>query len=148
MRFLNSKERRAFFGRLEETYGYHGPTDYVVYEGGRDKYYIISRDLEKLPFEELRIAQGGLHVASDAHGELRLTMDGAQLFGPSCDKPFAKLDTAGRDEWIAGQDVDSEGEDGWVIVGWEKDILGCGRRKDGRIINYVPKERRISEPHP
>lgn len=148
MRFLKSKERKEFFQRLNAEYGYEGPTDFVVYEGGKDKFFIISRDLERIPFEDLYIRQGGLHVASDSHGDLRLTMDGAQLLGPHCTKQRAQLSVEERDAWMKGQDVPYGGElSGFVVVAWQEDILGCGRIVGDRVTNFVPKERRIADPH-
>lgn len=145
MRFLNSKERKQFFGELKELYGYEGPTDYVVYEGGRDKYYIISRDVENIPFEEMRLKHAGLYVANQMISGLRLTMDGAQLLGKHCSKVLP-VDEAGMKLWMSGLAVPCE-EDGFFIVSYEGDVIGCGYAKEGELRNYVPKERRISEFH-
>jgi NOL1/NOP2/fmu family ribosome biogenesis protein len=32
---------------------------------------------------------------------------------------------------------------GWVIVKWRSYFIGSAKAKDGRLINYVPKERRL-----
>ena len=147
VRFLNSRERKHFFATLQEDYGYKGTQDYVLMTPGNGKYYLLSRDVEKIDYEQLRIKQGGLYVACDAKEGIRLSMDGAIHFGPDCEHQPVMLDMNGRDEWMRGNDVAAGEHQGWVIVSHEKDILGCGRVRDGRVINYVPKERRIASPH-
>ena len=149
MKFLNSKERKEFFRELEEEYGYGGSKDYVIAEGGKGKYYIISRDVDKILFEEMGMKQGGLYVAARMKDGLRLTMDGAMMLGPSCKKERVKLTSNEKDAWMNGENVVYRGEEhGYVIVAWKEDILGCGKIMERIVLNYVPKERRIAEPHP
>lgn len=46
---------------------------------------------------------------------------------------------------MKGSDLDKESsEKGFVIISNGKDFFGSGRVKDGKILNYVPKVRRLS----
>ncbi len=146
MRFLNSKERKKFFELLKKNYGYEGPKDHAVYEGGREKYYIISKDIEKIGFENIRIRQGGLYIAQKQKGGLRLSMDGAQILGAYCSKKLS-LDDKQKNDWMRGEEVNKQSEEGFWIITHNKDILGCGYVKQGWIKNFVPKERRVRDLH-
>ena len=43
-----------------------------------------------------------------------------------------------------GNDIDKEfNVHGFIILKYKKDFIGCGRYKEGKIFNYVPKERRL-----
>lgn len=149
MDFLNSKERKLFYKRLVEQYGYSGPREVALFRGGADKIYAVSKDLDLVPFMDLRPVQGGLYVASTQADDLRLTLDGALLFGPHCEGCFVELTREEKDVWMAGEDLPYSGSlRGFVLVCYEQRILGCGSvASQGYIKNYVPKGRRISDPH-
>ena len=47
-------------------------------------------------------------------------------------------------EWLSGIDIDKESdEDVFVIIKHNDDFLGTGKAKEGKILNFVPKIRRI-----
>lgn len=147
MNFLNSKARKEFFKALSEKYGYDGPTDFTIFEGGKDKYYLISRAIEDY-LDALRIEMGGLYVAQNVADGIRLSMDGAMHFGPYCTAPRITLTAEQRDHWLKGEEVELGGEDtDWQIVICGADILGCSKVKDGWLLSYIPKNRWILEPH-
>lgn len=147
MDFLNSKQKKLWFKQLEDEYGYSGPTDMVVWTPGNDKFYVVTRSIDEIPFQDMRIKHAGLYVANNQSGELRLTMDGAMLFGPHCVKQHAITDSQ-KDQWMKGENIAYDGEEeGFLIITFDDKILGCGRVRDTEILNYVPKSRRIHEPH-
>lgn len=148
MRFLNSREKKVFFNQLAEQYGYSGSTDFVVFEKGKHKYYVATADTASIDLIGLRPAHLGLYAVNEMHDELRLTMDGAQLFGPACTHPPVMLSEEQAEVWMRGEDVPVEDEDGpFCIVQCGEDILGCGKIKKGYLLNYVPKGRWILDPH-
>ncbi len=144
--FLNSKQRKIFFQALTKQYGYTGSTDYVLYKGGQDKYYVISRGVENIPFTEMRVRMAGLYVASWKGDDLRLSMDGAMFFGADCANCFVEADEEQKNAWMKGEDIPGEGH-GHCIVTYKTYILGCGSRSNGWVKNFVAKGRRITEPH-
>ncbi|MBI5391878.1 hypothetical protein HZB00_02650, partial [Candidatus Woesearchaeota archaeon] len=47
-------------------------------------------------------------------------------------------------DWIRGFDLEKTVEgDGFMLLTYNGDVLGVGNAKDGRILNTIPKERRI-----
>lgn len=149
MDFLNSKERKKFYQQLNKHYGYEGPRELALFEGGAGKIYAISKDLDKIPFTQMRVGQGGLYVANTKGDDLRLTMDGAMLFGEHCNDCFVDVDEEQKNAWMAGHDIAYHGpRNGFVLIRHHNRILGCGSvAHDKTIKNYVPKGRRISDPH-
>ncbi len=149
MDFLNSKQRKLFYKQLRAQYGYNGPKEHALFEGGADKIYALTKAAGEIPIHELRPVQGGLYVASTQGEDLRLTMDGAMLFGPYCEDCFIDVDEAGKNAWMAGKDLEYSGElHGYVLVRYGKRILGCGSvASNGYVKNYVSKGRRITQPH-
>lgn len=148
MRFLNSRERKVFLKQLSEQYGYEKDTDYLICELGKNKYYFVSPDVASLDIDAIRPQHLGLYVANTMKAEIRLTLDGAHLLAPACSHERITLTAEQTEEWMRGEDVQmSQQETPFRIVEYEKTILGCGKIKDGYLLNYVPKGRRIQEFH-
>ena len=46
--------------------------------------------------------------------------------------------------WLKGTDMNIESElNGYVLIRNNGDFLGCGKLKNGKLLNYVPKARRL-----
>ena len=46
--------------------------------------------------------------------------------------------------YLAGESLEIDGSlYDWVIVRWRDYFLGSAKAKEGKLINYVPKERRL-----
>ncbi len=148
MRFLNSRERKHFFAALKEQYGYEGSTEYLVFENGQNKFYLLNQSAAVIDWDGVRPKHAGLYVANQMHEELRLTMDGAQLLSNDCSHEKIVLTGEQQEQWMRGEDVATEQEDTpFSIVMCGEDVLGCGKIKDGYLLNYVPKGRWILDPH-
>jgi NOL1/NOP2/fmu family ribosome biogenesis protein len=148
MDFLNSKQRKVFFKQLTKQYGYDGSTDYALYYGGGNKVFVVSSDIDKVPFLDLRPKMAGLYVAEMLRDQIRLTMDGSMLFGPHCHNCFIEFSTVQKDAWMRGEDIPTDIQEAkYILAKWEDKILGCGHAANESIKPYVSKGRRISDPH-
>lgn len=149
MRFLNSKQRKHFYEQLREQYGYEGPKELALFEGGNNKIYAITKSLDEVPFTQMRPVQGGLYIASTESIDIRLTLDGAILLAKHCNDCFVDVDEDEKNTWMSGRNLPYQGEqNGYVLLRYQKRIIGCGSvSSDGYIKNYVPKGRRITDPH-
>ena len=48
-------------------------------------------------------------------------------------------------KWMSGEDFEVENKlHGFIIIKNKDDFLGCGRVVNGKLLNYVPKERRVN----
>jgi NOL1/NOP2/fmu family ribosome biogenesis protein len=68
-----------------------------------------------------------------------------QLFGRAATKNAVDLSTTQAEKFIAGdrQSLMAELEDGYVVVSYRGDVLGCGLYTRGELVSQLPKERRI-----
>ena len=110
-----------------------------------NRLFVANKELFDVDFKKLRVNSLGLYFGELNKSELRLTIEGSQLIGPMATKGVVKLDDSELKEWLKGSDLDKEtDEKGFVIITNGKDFFGTGKVKDGKILNYVPKTRRLS----
>ena len=93
--------------------------------------------------EKLRINSLGLYFGQIRNG-LRLSIEASQIVGPAAKKNFVSLTEKQAREWFKGEDIEVKGDfSGFVIVKCNNDFLGTGRFKEGKVLNFVPKSRRL-----
>ncbi len=86
----------------------------------------------------------GVYFARIESDGIRLTIEGSFLVGPKATKNVVELDDERARRYLAGESVEIDGSlYGWVIVRWRDYFLGSAKAKEGKLINYVPKERRL-----
>jgi NOL1/NOP2/fmu family ribosome biogenesis protein len=144
---LNTKKIQEFENILQEQFGASFGREYIwfLHEKEQD-IYLLSKDAKHLDFERLRINNLGLYVAhKDNNDEIRLPIEGAQLLGPHATKNVISIPSAEKRLWLRGHDLETkEDMQGYVILESGGDFIGCGRIKEGKILNFVPKGRRIA----
>lgn len=114
----------------------------------KNKLYLVSKDINKIDVSTLRVTAVGLYFGEWKNGELRLSIEGAQLVGPLAKKNVVNLSDSEAGDWLKGIDLDKQTEEqGFVIIKHDNDFLGSGKAKDGKILNFVPKARRLLVQH-
>jgi NOL1/NOP2/fmu family ribosome biogenesis protein len=113
----------------------------------KNKIFIASKEIFNLDFSKLRINSLGLEFATiEKNNQIRLSIEGSQIIGPKAKKNIIELDEKEIKTWLKGEDVEKEAEaSGFVIVKHNNDFYGTGKYKEKRILNFIPKERRIKE---
>lgn len=153
-RILNGRERKELIERLSERYGYTGSFDFLVFRNTDGKHYMANRAMEEYLDQGLYLERVGVYMGQDQHGEFRFTIEGSQLIGPHATKGIVHLTSAQRDQWMLGNDVimDHPGQENlqqiFYLVRCGDDWLGCGKAKNGALLNYVPKERYVGATFP
>src|SRR3989344_6111163 len=119
LKFLNKKESERILDLIKEQFGIKKlELDYGILMNREGKIFLISRDVNKIDLSKLRINELGLYVA--------------------------RLDKEIVFPWLNGNDITCDKEfNGFVIIKNKDDFLGTGKFKEGKILNYIPKERRI-----
>ncbi|NJE04561.1 hypothetical protein E3E36_00025 [Thermococcus sp. M36] len=89
--------------------------------------------------------RNGVYFGRVESDGIRLSIEGSFLVGPKATKNVVELDDGRAKRYLAGESVEIDDKDlhGWVIVKWRSYYLGSAKAKEGRLINYVPKERRL-----
>ncbi len=147
--FMASRELKVFFKMIEQQYG-KIPTlfDKAAFIRGKEKIHIVTRDIEKIDLKNLRINSIGLYIAEVKNEQLRLSIEGSQLIGPSATKNVCEIDDEQIKKWFKGEDIKvNEEYEGFVILKHNNDYVGSGKYKEGHILNFVPKARRLLEVH-
>lgn len=151
--FLNAKDRKKLLASLQDEFGIEELPEGVYIQNGKDKVFLVNRDLERIDFASLFIDAAGLYLGTWQIDGFRLSMEGAQLLAPLAKKNVVDLDDEGRSRWLKGEDVPWPEDDrnAFVIVRHGSDVLGCGKirsSRDGKVgdavlLNFVPKARRL-----
>ncbi|MBI4150030.1 hypothetical protein HY488_01355, partial [Candidatus Woesearchaeota archaeon] len=139
------KQKKSINHILEQQWGFTKKLDYVYLLSRKNNLYFMNRDLEQLDMTNLRISSIGLYIGELLHEkELRLSIEGSQIIGSHATKNVIEVDKEQMRLWLKGHDLDVQQEsNAFVIIKHDADFLGCGKLKDKKILNFVPKTRRI-----
>ncbi len=149
--FVPSHEAKTIRGMMEDQWGCDLKDIFTVntlVRSSKDKLYLITKDAEKLNLHKIRLSSVGLYIAEHKKDQIRLSIEGAQLIGPRASKNIMDVDKDTIARWLKGFDIDADKEySGFVIVRHGTDFCGSGKHKDGIILNFVPKPRRLAVVH-
>jgi NOL1/NOP2/fmu family ribosome biogenesis protein len=139
---LNSKGIKKLNKQLKEQFGSEfNFKDYLVFRTPKDKIYIINREFGDYDFSKIRINNLGLYFLSIVKDGLRFSIDGSQLF--KAKKNILELDERNFDRWMLGFDLNLELDNGYFLIKYKDEFLGCGKSTGVKVLNYVPKARRV-----
>ena len=144
LKILNTREKKPYLAKIKEQWGCDFSTDLVWMVSKKDKLFLIKPSIASIDLTQLRIDSMGLYFGTINKGELRLSIEGSQMIGPIAKKNIVDLSKEEMHHWLHGEDLEKETESiGYVILKHEKDYLGCGRIVGKKILNFIPKSRRI-----
>lgn len=146
---LTSRELKRIFKLIEEQYGNVPPSfKQYAFISGKEKIYLVNRDIDAVDLSALRINNLGLYIAEVKNDQIRLSIEGAQLIGPVATKNICDITPEQLRAWLRGEDLFVDKEfSGFVILQCGTDFVGSGKYMDGKILNFVPKARRLLEIH-
>jgi len=141
LRILNSKEKKKIIEQVKNHFGIENlELDYIFLMSDERKVYLVSEDAARVELDMLRVNSLGLYFGA-FEDNFRLSIEGSQLIGSKTKKNVVELNDDTK--WLEGNDIEVSGENGLKIVKCKNDFLGTGQLKNGTLINYVSKERRI-----
>ena len=147
LRVLERKDKKTFLQLLKKQFGFENKLDYTFLINNKNKIFIINKDLANIDLEKIRLNSVGLYIAEFRNNEVRLSIEGSQLIGKKAKKNIIELDEKQAREWLKGKDIEREAKEetkGFVILKHKNDYLGSGKIKENRILNFVPKARRLN----
>ncbi len=143
---LNGKSIKEIVKLLNNQWGFDEPLNFGFLQRDNDL-FLITPSVDQLDMKELNINSAGVYFAELRHDQLRLSLEGSQIIGPQAKKNVLELDDEQAQQWIRGVDVPVENVqdtgNGYVIIKSGNDFFGCGRIKEGKLLNFVPKSRRL-----
>jgi NOL1/NOP2/fmu family ribosome biogenesis protein len=144
VKIFTGRESRDFLEKVEKQWGAAPELDFAFLQTQKEKIYMISKSLGEIDASKLRIDTLGLYFAELKHNELRLSIEGSQLVGPSATKNVVELDKDEFEQWLKGNDVVKQADvEGFVLIKHGNYFAGTGKYRDGVILNFVPKARRL-----
>ncbi|MCS7097532.1 MAG: hypothetical protein NZ922_00910 [Candidatus Methanomethyliaceae archaeon] len=94
---------------------------------------------------ELNFVRMGIHFGTLEEDGLRLSIEGSFIVGKVAKKNIIELSDEDAIKWLKGENLEVNKElKGYYIIKWMEYFLGCGKALNGKLINFVPKDRRIS----
>ncbi len=151
MRILNSKDTKEIREQILKQWGAELETNLAFLKSQKDRIYMVTRDVAVLPDKQVKIDNVGMYFAEQMSGnELRLGVEGAQIIGKTATKGIIEVSDEQMENWLKGMDVLIEDKmvRGYLILRHRNDVIGCGFVKEGKIQNYMPKNRRLRELNP
>jgi NOL1/NOP2/fmu family ribosome biogenesis protein len=142
MERLRGKKEKEVRKALEE-YGI-AIKNLLLYSRDNSIYVLTPEAAELLKQVQVKCL-AGFYLARAEKAGLRLSFDACQLFAKQI-KKYIKLNEKQLGAWFRGEDISDEkarGLFGFFVLKHSEDFVGCGLVKDGKIKNYVPKDRRI-----
>ena len=143
LKILNSKEKKSLLKQIQEKFKTSKlDLNYIFLKNNEGKVFLLSNYFKNLDTKNLRINSLGLYFANISK-DVRLTIEGSQLIGNKA-KNILEINDKQLKEWLKGYDIEIDKKlNGFVIIKNNNDFYGCGFYKDKKILNYIPKERRI-----
>ena len=145
MRFLKSSEKKKLIKELEENFGIL-KLDYLLIETGKQKIRGFSGTMTKEEIKELseiaNVEIIGIYLFR-REGNLRLSLDGTHLLKKQMTKNIIEISDKEIELWLHGKNLEIVKDRGVYAIRYKDDFIGCGISDGKKIINYVPKERRI-----
>ncbi|MFP4400436.1 MAG: methyltransferase RsmF C-terminal domain-like protein [Candidatus Woesearchaeota archaeon] len=146
IRILKSKEAKKIISDINSHWDSSldiSPDEYVFTMNEKERIQITKKEVYSL---DINNYSTGIYFGSIMAGGFRLSIEGSQLVGATAKKNILDLDFESAKRWMKGEDIDvSENRSNeFVIIRHDDDFLGSGKLKDGYILNYVPKPRRVN----
>ena len=153
-RFIFKTEKREIL----ELLGHFGITElpYLLVASGKEKIRGYSGILSTDELIEIDEAVGieliGAYFFHYYENNLRLAPDAIHLLKDKITKNIIEIDEKQAKEWFKGQDILLTKEEQeklkdesktFKVIKFQGDLIGSGKLTEGRIVNYMPKERRL-----
>lgn len=145
LNILNTRDIKKITEELKLQYGIKElKFNYTFLKNNKHRIFITNKDIGKVDFSKIRVNGIGLYFANQDKLGLRLTIEGSQLIGNKAVKNVLEISEEDLERWFTGLDLETKEQlDGFIIIKHKKDFLGVGKYSNGKIFNYISKERYV-----
>lgn len=145
LKILNNKETKEITALLDSQWEIREKLEYIFLMDKDGRIFIINKEFSDIDESKLRINSMGMYFGELRNNELRLSVEGSQLLGKYAKKNIYELDDNQFKDWIAGEDIPAENDFVcFLLIKHKDDFIGTGKFKEGKILNFVPKARRLN----
>jgi len=153
LKILNTRESRDIIDKIEAQYGCKMVFNGSLLRDSKDNIYLISREIDKIKFENLRINSMGLYLGEiNKFQQFRLSIEGSQIVGVKAKKNVIELTEAQVKQYFHSEEIILTSEqqasvsgEPFLLLKYKNDFFGAAKYKDGKILNYLPKVHRTEE---
>ena len=146
---LSKRKKQEIQDFLEQTYEIELPKCQFIQQS-KDRIRIFTGNLSEKELGILNNAINletiGAYFSFSKEKDFRISFDSCFLF-KEAKKNVLVLDEEQKQKWLAGEEIPIENTKEFtypfVLLKYKQDIIGCGKLAQGRVLNFVPKERRI-----
>ena len=150
---MNSKEKKKLFLKLKEQWNTntYDLKEKVFLKKSSGKVFLLEKETaEMLLKTNIKIYSYGNYIGTDSEFGFRTSIEGSQLIGKLSSNNIIELDSNDIRKWISGEDIDLNTDinekniyKGFVLIKNQNDFYGCGKKTETKILNHIPKARRI-----
>jgi len=151
---LNTREKKKIVDDLRELYGFAGEIEGALLISSNYRLYLLTKEIAMIDQDEqkeLRIDTAGLYIGTKETSGIRLSIEGSQIVGPHSKKHVLEIDEKHLESWVKGEDFElskeeqkkTGNEEGFFIIKFGNDYMGCCQIKKGNVRSLVSKERRL-----
>ena len=145
LKILNSKEIKEILKLIEDQWNAKLKLNHAFLKNNKNRIFIVNKDISKIDLSKMRINSIGMYFCEIDKLGIRLSIEGSQIVGPLASKNIAEISEEQAKQWLKGEDLEVEGNySGFVIIKHNDDFLGAGKYKEGKVLNYISKSRRIN----
>ncbi|MEM4230626.1 MAG: hypothetical protein QXF25_02015 [Candidatus Pacearchaeota archaeon] len=147
---LTAGEKKKIIASLNENFGIE-KLPYLFIKTGKEKIRVFSGSLSMQEIKKLelnvRIELIGCYAFKEEKQGYRISFDSLPLLKDLIKKNVVELNDEEAEKWLRGLSLENErfkNLNDVVILKNKEDMIGCGIvKKEGIILNLVPKERRV-----
>lgn len=143
MQILNTREIKKLLIEINQIYNVENlKLEYIFLKNNKNKVFILSKDFKDLDTKKLHVNNLGLYFCKIESDGIRLSIEGSQLIGNKSEKNI-NLNKTEVGEWVRGEDIKKNNENGYFIIKHNGDFYGTTKVKNNILRNFIPKHRRI-----
>ncbi|MBS1267225.1 MAG: Ribosomal RNA small subunit methyltransferase F [Candidatus Woesearchaeota archaeon] len=142
-KILNTRDVKEINNLIEKQWGVRLDLN-LAFLKKKFKIYVVSRTLGKIDFTKLRINNVGMYFGHIKNNEIRLSIEGSMIVGPLAEKNILEISDWQLQGWLNGEELEAKNKNhSFVLIKHKDDFVGCGKQIGNRVLNYVPKARRV-----
>lgn len=147
IRFIKSREKKKITQYLQNQFGITN-LPYLLIESGKERIRAFSGHLSKEEILYLNkltnIELVGIYfIKKESQEEMRLTLDATHLLKDQITKNIIELTESQMLDWLRGHDLHIQYEKGSFIIKYPPYLIGYGKSIGNKILNFIPKNRRL-----
>lgn len=146
---LKGKEQKEIFEKLKNQFGIKNVNG-TLFMRGKERVFLYSGNLDEKDIRKIEeisfIERIGVYLGKIERDEIRLSIEGTQILKDQLSKNIVELTKEEMETWMMGHEVRRvTGFNGFVVMMFNSEPLGCGKASAEKITNFIPKSRRLKD---